>query len=182
MHRLTCTAALVLVALTTAPAGAYRQTASPAPGMLTRASERLPPTTGTLAVSGLKAEVRVVRDQWGVPHISAKTQDDLFFAQGFVQAQDRLLWTSAEPGTAGYLANIGIGRARTSPEFRESLARWKMPGENIVYADAERQHRVSSLRPDADSQGVVGFAARPGLERRLRMGELVHARRSPARG
>jgi penicillin amidase len=46
--------------------------------------------------------VRIVRDRWGIPHIYAQTQDDLFFAQGFVQAQDRLfqmdLWRRASLG------------------------------------------------------------------------------------
>jgi len=57
---------------------------------------------GTLVVEGLSAPVTVVRDRWGVPHITASTQDDLFFAQGFVQAQDRLfqmdLWRRAAQG------------------------------------------------------------------------------------
>src|SRR6266566_3699570 len=35
-------------------------------------------------------DVEVRRDRWVVPHIYAKTQHDLFFAQGFVAAQDRL--------------------------------------------------------------------------------------------
>src|SRR5438477_6201475 len=39
---------------------------------------------------GLKQSVEVLRDRWGVPHIYAQNQDDLFFAQGFVSAQDRL--------------------------------------------------------------------------------------------
>ena len=34
--------------------------------------------------------MRIVRDRWGIPHITAQTEHDLFFAQGFVQAQDRL--------------------------------------------------------------------------------------------
>jgi penicillin G amidase len=50
----------------------------------------------------LSAPVRVVRDRWGVPHIYAGNQRDLFFAQGFVQAQDRLfqmdLWRRAAQG------------------------------------------------------------------------------------
>jgi penicillin amidase len=41
-------------------------------------------------VPGLAADVEVIRDSWGVPHIYADSQEDLFFAQGFVQAQDRL--------------------------------------------------------------------------------------------
>ena len=45
---------------------------------------------GRLALRGLRANVEVLRDEWGVPHIYAANVDDLFFAQGFVQAQDRL--------------------------------------------------------------------------------------------
>ena len=66
------------------------------------ASRVLPPTSGTLPVEGLTAPVRVVRDRWGVPHIYATNQRDLFFAQGFVQAQDRLfqmdLWRRSVQG------------------------------------------------------------------------------------
>jgi len=45
---------------------------------------------GTMQVRGLRDSVRVLRDEWGVPHIYAKNIDDLFFAQGYVHAQDRL--------------------------------------------------------------------------------------------
>ncbi len=54
------------------------------------AETRLPQIDGTVEVPGLAAEVEVIRDPWGVPHIYAQNLDDLFFAQGFVQAQDRL--------------------------------------------------------------------------------------------
>jgi penicillin G amidase len=63
---------------------------------------RPPQTSGTLTLDGLQAAVTVVRDRWGIPHITASTTDDLFFAQGFVQAQDRLfqmdLWRRASQG------------------------------------------------------------------------------------
>ena len=45
---------------------------------------------GTLDVPGLRAPVEVLRDPWGVAHIYAQNRHDLFFAQGWVQAQDRL--------------------------------------------------------------------------------------------
>ena len=45
---------------------------------------------GEIELAGLTAEVEVLRDRWGVPHIYARNTDDLFFAQGFVAAQDRL--------------------------------------------------------------------------------------------
>ncbi len=54
------------------------------------AREHLSQIEGTISVPGLQAEVEVIRDPWGVPHIYADDIDDLFFAQGFVQAQDRL--------------------------------------------------------------------------------------------
>ena len=45
---------------------------------------------GTLLVYGLAEPVEVLRDRWGVPHIYAKNTHDLFFAQGYVVAQDRM--------------------------------------------------------------------------------------------
>src|SRR5258705_7369796 len=45
---------------------------------------------GELKTPHLKQPVEIVRDRWGVPHIYAQNTDDLFVAQGFVTAQDRL--------------------------------------------------------------------------------------------
>ncbi len=50
----------------------------------------LPQTEGSVRIAGLKGTVEIVRDRWGVPHIYAGDEDDLFFAQGYVHAQDRL--------------------------------------------------------------------------------------------
>ena len=73
-------------------AGALRQQAQAA----------LAQTGGDLIVAGLEQPVEVIRDRWGVPHIYARTEHDLFFAQGFVAAQDRLwqldLWRRIEEG------------------------------------------------------------------------------------
>jgi penicillin amidase len=49
-----------------------------------------PQEEGTLVVAGLSAPAEVIRDEWGVPHIYAENDHDLFFAQGYVHAQDRL--------------------------------------------------------------------------------------------
>jgi acyl-homoserine lactone acylase PvdQ len=57
---------------------------------------------GSITLAGLTAPVQVVRDRWGVPHLTAQNADDLFTAQGFVQAQDRLfqmdLWRRSAQG------------------------------------------------------------------------------------
>jgi penicillin amidase len=70
-----------------------------------------PQTDGTLSVPGLQSTVEVYRDPLGVPHIYASSVHDLFFAQGFVSAQDRFwqmdFWRH-------------IGSARLSELFGES--------------------------------------------------------------
>ncbi|GAG96523.1 unnamed protein product, partial [marine sediment metagenome] len=48
------------------------------------------PTAERLNVAGLRGEVTVIRDDWGIPHIFAEYEEDLFFAQGYCHAQDRL--------------------------------------------------------------------------------------------
>ena len=54
------------------------------------ANAALPVLDGDARAPGLSAPVTVRRDAHGVPHIDAATQDDLFLAQGYVTAQDRL--------------------------------------------------------------------------------------------
>ncbi len=49
----------------------------------------LPQHNGTISVSGLTAPVEILRDPYGVPHIYAANLSDLYFAQGYTQAQDR---------------------------------------------------------------------------------------------
>jgi penicillin amidase len=53
------------------------------------ARRQFPTTSGTIQVPGLQSKVDVVRDGMGVPHLYASTPHDLFFAQGYVHAQDR---------------------------------------------------------------------------------------------
>src|SRR5262245_10647195 len=56
----------------------------------TLAKRVLAETSGRIIAPTLKRPVTVLRDPWGVAHIYAEAQADLFFAQGFVAAQDRL--------------------------------------------------------------------------------------------
>ncbi len=46
-----------------------------------------------------------------------------------------LRWVGSEPGTAGYLASLAIDRAQSWDQFESAVARWKVPSENLVYAD-----------------------------------------------
>ncbi len=55
-----------------------------------RCRASLPQLDGELRVAGVSAPVEVRRDARGVPHLRAQSLEDLFFAQGYVTAQDRL--------------------------------------------------------------------------------------------
>ena len=44
----------------------------------------------TLTVEGLDRPVEILKDKWGISHIYAETEHDLFFAQGYNAARDRL--------------------------------------------------------------------------------------------
>ncbi len=67
------------------------------------AAQRPAPRTDTLRVAGLQQRVEVLRDQWGVPHIYAQNEHDLFFAQGYSAARDRgfqfEMWRRQATGT-----------------------------------------------------------------------------------
>src|SRR6266581_4069295 len=72
------------------------------PGMQEQAKAAVSTIQGKLKVRGLQKPVNVLRDRWGVAHIYAQNQHDLFFAQGFVASQDRLfqmeLWKRTGQG------------------------------------------------------------------------------------
>jgi penicillin G amidase len=53
-------------------------------------TKALPPESGSFIVSGIHDEVRILRDDNGVAHLSARFDSDIFFAMGYVHAQDRL--------------------------------------------------------------------------------------------
>ena len=107
-------AAIAIAAAVAAP------TQSPnADRLTTLARESLAQIDGELALPGLRAPVEVIRDRWGVPHIYAQNVDDLFMAQGYVAAQDRLwqmeMWRRQREGRlAEILGAQAVARDRTA--------------------------------------------------------------------
>src|SRR5258708_5898773 len=90
------------VSQTEAAISGGKSTGPNAPDLSAQAQSALSVIRGNLAFKGLQQPVEVLRDRWGVAHIYAKNQHDLFFAQGFVAAQDRLfqmeLWKRSGQG------------------------------------------------------------------------------------
>jgi penicillin G amidase len=112
--RITASIVIATVAGLAAVSGAGRQSV-----LDTLATRALAQIDGERRVTGLSADVRVVRDRWGVPHIYARSEDDLFFAQGYVMAQDRLwqmeVWRRAAEGRLAEILGAGaVARDRTA--------------------------------------------------------------------
>ncbi|HWO00594.1 MAG TPA: penicillin acylase family protein [Blastocatellia bacterium] len=106
-----------------------------------RARAVLAQTSGRIELDGLQKTVEVIRDRWGVAHIYAQTQEDLFFAQGFVAAQDRLwqmeIWRRTGEGR---LAEV-LGESAIERDKFARLMRYRgnMEAEWSSYApDAKR--------------------------------------------
>jgi penicillin amidase len=98
------------------------------------ARSALPQLDGRLGVSGLGAPVTVARDAHGVPAIAAASLEDLFFAQGYITAQDRL-W------------QMDILRRAAAGDLAEII------GPNLI--DHDRQQRVLGLRVAARKAAEV---------------------------
>ncbi len=141
----TCVLCLaVLVSFTAACSQRAVQGApAPAPASLDElAHQSLATIDGNLKVPGLKQPVDIIRDQQGIPHIFAQNDDDLFFAQGYVMAQDRLwqleLWRRWREGR---LAEI-FGPKAFDNDARARLMMFRGPWDakewTSYHPDAER--------------------------------------------
>ncbi len=75
--------------------------------ILRSSKKRFPVINGEFKLQGINEEVEIIRDNIGVPHIFAKNEQDLFYAMGFVHAQDRLWQMELNRRTArGQLSEI----------------------------------------------------------------------------
>ncbi|MFZ5816753.1 MAG: penicillin acylase family protein [Bacillota bacterium] len=84
------------------------------------ARRSLPVLTGEVTLPGLRAAVTVYRDERGVPHIEASNEHDLYMAQGYVVAQDRL-WQMdlTRRAASGRLSEVmGASQLKTDKFFR----------------------------------------------------------------
>jgi penicillin amidase len=80
------------------------------------------------------------REEFLIKGTAARTVELKFTRHGAVLWEDgrralALRWVGSEPGTAGYLASLAVDRAQNWTQFEAAVARWKVPAENIVYAD-----------------------------------------------
>ncbi|MGH9332851.1 MAG: penicillin acylase family protein, partial [Vicinamibacteria bacterium] len=99
----------------------------------------------SLSVPGLKEPVEVLTDRWGVAHIYARNEHDLFFAQGYSAAKDRLfqfeIWRRQATGTVAEILgrrelarDVGARLHRFRKDMKQELQHYHPRGELIVTA------------------------------------------------
>jgi penicillin amidase len=97
----------------------------------------------TLAVEGLTHPVEIIKDRWGIAHIFAQNQKDLFFAQGFNVASDRLfqleIWRRQATGTLAEILgrralkrDIGARLLKFRGDLKSELEFYHPQGEEII--------------------------------------------------
>jgi penicillin G amidase len=98
-----------------------------------------------LRIAGLSEPVEILRDQWGIAHIYARNEADLFFAQGYNAARDRLfqleLWRRQATGTTAEVfgrreltRDIGARLFQFRGDLGQELAHYHPRGAAIVEA------------------------------------------------
>ncbi|HMF29177.1 MAG TPA: penicillin acylase family protein [Candidatus Cybelea sp.] len=122
-------------------------------------------TRGTIVARGLYAPVTIVRDRRDVPHIRAAGDHDLFFAQGYVEASDRLF-------------QLDLSRRYAYGTLAEVLGAKALPYDKVQRAvdiDAIARRQLRALAPadraelTAYSDGINAAAAAQPLPVEFRM-------------
>jgi penicillin amidase len=132
---------LLAVILACAPLNARSQTTPAAAA----ARDKPAAPSETLRLSGLSQPVEVLRDRWGINHIYARSEHDLFFAQGYNAAKDRLfqfeIWRRQATGTVAAILgrkelkrDIGTRLHMFRGDLKAELNWYHPHGEAIVTA------------------------------------------------
>ncbi len=103
------------------------------------ARRALPVVDGTVRVTGVSGPVEVVRDRWGVPHVFAATDDDAYFALGYVTAQDRLFQMEL---------NRRLAQGRLSEMFGPTTVKVDRLFRTMDFAGTGRR-MMAAARPEA---------------------------------
>jgi penicillin amidase len=136
----------------------------------------LPQVDGLITLNALSGPVTVIRDKLGVPHIRAYSFEDLFFAQGFVTAQDRLWQMDASRRyAAGELAEL-LGPDLLKHDRQQRYLQIRLACERAAAAlDPQQRHHL-----EAYARGVNAFIDRSRNHLPLEF-HLLHYKPAPWR-
>lgn len=98
---------------------------------------------GEIVVPGLREPVEVLRDGWGVPHVYARNEDDLWFAQGFLAASERLFQLDLGARLAtGRLSELFGDLTLPLDRFIRTVG-WARTGRRLAEGWDERSRRMA---------------------------------------
>src|SRR5438552_12166647 len=100
-----------------------------------REAHQAPQQSSSIQITGLRDKVTIRRDERGIPYIEAKNDEDLYFAQGYITASDRL-W------------QMDLFRRTARGELAEVLG----AGPNNVALEQDKQHRLIGFAHEADAE------------------------------
>src|SRR5699024_2115548 len=104
-----------------------------------------PDVSGTVTVSGLNGDVTITRDGFGIPQIYADDPQDLFFAQGYVHAQDRFFEMDFRRHvTSGRLAELFGESAVDTDKFVRTLGWRRVAEREYANLDGKTQRLLKS--------------------------------------
>lgn len=118
--------------------------------------------TEMLTVQGLEEPVEILKDHWGISHIYARTEHDLFFAQGYNAARDRLfqfeVWRAQATGTTAEILgsraierDLGTRLFKFRGDMTQEMRHYHPRGDEIIpaYVDGVNAYIAEALEnPD----------------------------------
>lgn len=106
---------------------------------------------------GLQKPVEIIRDRWGINHIYAQSEHDLFFAQGYSAAQDRLfqleIWRRQATGTVAEL----LGPGQVKRDIGTRLFKFRPPAPGSIDRELNHYHPHGSLIVRAFVDGINAY-------------------------
>ncbi|MFQ5437106.1 MAG: penicillin acylase family protein, partial [Anaerolineae bacterium] len=115
-----------------------------------------PQTKGKVELAGLKDDVEIIRDEYGIPQIYAANEADLYFAQGYVHAQDRFwqmeFWRHIGQGR---ISEITGSATLNSDKFIRTMGWNRYAAEAVAYYREEEPEFYAVL--EAYAAGVNAY-------------------------
>lgn len=121
-----------------------------------------PEYSGNVTLAGLKAEVEVMYDNYGVPHIYAQSEEDAYYALGYVHAQDRLFQMEMLRRAAG---------GRLSEILGEDLIKVDKLFRTLGINEFAKKHAQQFLSSDTAAFQKAALAYQKGINEFIKTGK-----------
>lgn len=134
-----------------------------------------PKVRGRVDVAGLQQPVDIYRDEYGIPHIYAQNEHDLYFAQGYVHAQDRFWqmewWRHVGQGRISEIAGSGTVEFDV---FIRTMGWNRLAEKTLAYYEQEEPEYVALLQAYSDGVNAYIEANRKSLSLNITILGLVN--------